>query len=178
MTHCMDPEQERAVWERVAAGRGRGQTPAAQPAPASEPEQPPQDGCQPPCRITPEQLLGWITDECEDAALYRHLAQHLPSRARRGLLEMAADEHHHARRLSAQYFVMTGQCPRVQPAFVPTACPLETLRRRYEEELAGSAAYRDAAACADGTLRVVLDELSRDEARHSRMVMCLLESVL
>ena len=51
MTHCMDPEQERAVWERVAAGRGRGQTPAAQPAPASEPEQPPQDSCQPPCRI-------------------------------------------------------------------------------------------------------------------------------
>ena len=43
MTHCMDPEQERAVWERVAAGRGRGQTPAAQPAPASEPEQPPQE---------------------------------------------------------------------------------------------------------------------------------------
>lgn len=177
MTHCMDPEQERAVWERVAAGRSQGRAElSVQTALASEPEQPPEDSC--PCRPAPGQLLEWIVHECEDAALYRHLACCLPAQARRCLLEMAADERRHARRLSAQYYVMTGRCPGGQPAFAPTACPLELLRRRYDEELAASAAYRDAAACAEGPLRELLDELSRDEARHSRMAMCLLEGVL
>ena len=40
------------------------------------------------------------------------------------------------------------------------------------------AAYLDAAHCTGGDLSILLEELSKDEARHSRMVLCLLECVL
>lgn len=206
----IDPEQERAIWERVRAGRSGTTMPQVSPAqemnpsppwvPDDEPQLPnfpecrpdtpcqpehkPDDrpdggcGCEPECTITPALLLDWICHESKDACLYQHLARCLPRCAYAMLMELAADEQCHARRLSAQYYVMTGCCPQIQPCFHPSHCPLELLRRRYQEELEGARLYRDAAGCATGTLLQTLDELSRDEARHSRTVMHLLECVL
>jgi len=165
MSHYLDAEQEMAVWARVMAGR---QEPAPD-GPDCEPE--------PDCCLRPEQLMEWVCHECHDVCLYHHLARCLP-RAKQWLLEMAHDEQCHAKRLAAQYYVLTGCKPCFCTRFHPEAQPCELLRRQYQAELDASAAYRAAADCAEGDLACLLEELSKDEARHSRMVMCLLECVL
>ncbi len=174
MSQFLETERERAVWERVLSAR--------EPRQEQEPPCPEPPDCEcpetPDCTVTPDQLLEWACDECHDASLYRHLARCLPNSARRWLLEIANDEQCHAKRLAAHYFTMTGCRAQLHAHFVPSHTPRELLRQRYQAELDGSAQYRDAAQCAEGELRCLLDQLSRDEARHSRMVMCLLECVI
>ena len=165
MSHYLDAAREQAVWARVTAAR-------------QEPERPETPDCRPDCSPTPEQILDWICHECQDACLYHHLARCLPACAKPWLLEIAHDEQRHARRLAAQYYLMTGCKPHCCTQFRPEAQACELLRRQYQAELDGSAAYLDAAHCTGGDLSILLEELSKDEARHSRMVLCLLECVL
>ncbi len=148
-------EREQAVWDRVSL--------------AQEPPRP---------SITADQLLDWACHECQDACLYRWLARCLPKCAEPWLKELACDEQSHAKRLAAQYYLATGCRPKLCSDFTPTCQPLEHLRRRYQEELAGSNAYFAAAQNAEGELQELLDCLARDEARHARMVMCVLECIL
>ena len=167
MSHYLDREQEMAVWARVMEARQEPMPDLPDCAPDAKP-----DRC-----LTPEQILDWICHECHDACLYRHLSRCLP-RAKQWLLEMAHDEQCHAKRLAAQYYLLTGRKPCFCTRFSPDSHACELLRRQYQEEINGSAAYHDAAHRAEGDLADLLDELSKDEARHSRMVMCLLECVL
>jgi len=168
MAQTMEQARECAVWERVRAAQ------------TTYPPQREDPGTAQSCEhtVTSEQLREWIDHEWEDAALYRHLAGCLPPCAQRYLLEMATDEQGHARRLSAHYYAATGGCVERQGGYTPVCCPMETLRRQYAAELTGAQAYGDASRCAEGMLAELLDELSRDEARHSRMVMQLLECVI
>ena len=162
---ALPPERERAVWERVRAGR-TGPSPRQEPAPCPPEAEP----------IPPEKLLEWIAEACEAAALYAHLARCLPGRMRPWLTELACDKQRHARRLAAQYYLQTGRRARMQTDFTPEASPLELLRRRHREELATSHAFLDAAAGAEQAL--LLEELGKDAARHSRMTLSLLEAAL
>ena len=163
---ALPPERERAVWERVRAGR-TGAAPRQEPSPCPEPP-----GAEP---IPPEKLLEWIAEACEAAALYAHLARCLPGQMRPWLAELACDKRRHARRLAAQYYLLTGRCARVQTEFTPEASPLELLRRRHRAELAASHAFLDAAAGAEQEQALLLEELGKDAARHSRMTLSLLE---
>ena len=167
MSHYLDREQEMAVWARVMEARQEPMPDLPDCAPDAKPD----------CCLTPEQILDWICHECHDACLYRHLSRCLP-RAKQWLLEMAHDEQCHAKRLAAQYYLLTGRKPCFCTRFSPDSHACELLRRQYQEELDASAAYHEAAHCAEGDLACLLDELAKDEARHSRMVMCLLECVL
>lgn len=174
----MEQARENAVWERVRAGRSATdgayiyENANLQSENAAEPPQ----NCE--HTVTPEKIGEWVCREWENAEMYRHLAGRLPPCARQCLMEMAADEKEHARRLSAHYYAVTGGCVNRQGSYTPVCCPMETLRRQYEAELANAQTYGDAARCAEGMLAELLDELSRDEARHSRMVMYLLERVI
>lgn len=170
-SQILETEQERAVWARVMAGRAEPPTEScANPELSENPDNH--------CSTEPEQLLTWAEDECRTAALYRYLARCLPVQSRCWLLEIAHDEQCHARTLAAYYYSVTGHRAQLQSDFIPRHTPRELLRQQYQLELDASAAYHDAAHCTEGELQLQLDQFSRDEARHARMVMCLLECVI
>ncbi len=94
------------------------------------------------------------------------------------LLCLAEEERCHARQLGALYFLMTGKklCPEpVKP--VCTACFNETIRQRYQAELAGQAQYQALAARA-GERRCTFEALAADEGRHAQLLYCLLQQTL
>ena len=98
--------------------------------------------------------------------------------ARRTFQRMAADEGAHARRLLAVYYLACGQC--YHPA-LPSG-PAESLpwrallRQRYHEEVCAARQYdRAAQSAGDACLSQLFRDLSRDETRHARQLMALLE---
>lgn len=126
-----------------------------------------------------DQLLQLIADEQADCLAYRQMA----SGCRKGravLLELSADEACHARRLSARYYVQTGQWPEVktpetqsQQTMPEDLC--QALRTHYRQELAGARTYAVLAQSEIGDRRNLFEELAKDELRHSRAIMKLLE---
>ncbi|MEL4105654.1 hypothetical protein AAFA46_02265 [Oscillospiraceae bacterium WX1] len=125
------------------------------------------------------QLRDFMDDEANDAQIYCTLASLCAGSARRELLAIAADERCHLKHLRARYFILTGET--YTP---PSACPLiysvsQTLRRKYTGELEGAAAYRSAAAAtSDMTLRDIYLAHAEDEARHSKIIGCLIENMM
>ncbi|MEG2420887.1 MAG: ferritin-like domain-containing protein [Oscillospiraceae bacterium] len=122
------------------------------------------------------QLQDFLAHEVADEALYRAL-----SRQRGGsrlLLSIAADEHRHAKRLSAAYFLATGVhylpgCHGVPPH---PCNHLGTLRAQYWSEHEGARAYRRAGEqCAEDHLSKLFAELADEEASHAQLILTLLE---
>ena len=93
---------------------------------------------------------------------------------------LAAEEGGHARRLMGVHYLITGQNYSAAvplPANIPcTGSWREVLRLRYHEESCSGLNYRRASEeTADECLSEILLELSHDEYRHARQLLCLLE---
>ena len=99
--------------------------------------------------------------------------------ARQLMRRLAAEEGGHARRLLGVYYLITGQvyCPAVpQPGEGCVSSWREVLRLRYHEESCGGLNYRRASEeTTDECLTEIFQELSRDEYRHARQILTLLE---
>jgi rubrerythrin len=126
-----------------------------------------------------EQLCDFMDDEANDAQIYCLLASKCSGCTRQMLSRISADERSHLKKLRAKYFILTGET--YTP---PNACPLiysvpDTLRKKYSGEKEGSAAYR--AAAEKNSHKELADTylaLSEDEARHSRMIGCIIENMM
>ena len=91
---------------------------------------------------------------------------------------IASDEGRHARRLLAAVYLITGEryCPAI--CYPPLRCDgyCAALRERYHEEVCAARQYDQAAQSAgDACLSQLFRDLSRDETRHARQLMALLE---
>lgn len=166
-------EQKRAVWQRV--------NPALQPYPADAA----QDAVNVCCMgVNAQQdadvIRGFIEEELSDQRGYLTHAAMAPSPMARQLMRrLAAEEGGHARRLLGVYYLITGQvyCPAVpQPGEGCVSSWREVLRLRYHEESCGGLNYRRASEeTTDECLTEIFQELSRDEYRHARQILTLLE---
>jgi rubrerythrin len=122
------------------------------------------------------QLQAFMNDEACDAQFYATLAGLAPSGAKNALCRIACDEKGHLKRLRAHYYLLTGET--YTP---PGACPLiyripEALRQKYAGEAAGAKAYMEAAArTGNEELGETYRALGADEARHRKIIGCLIE---
>lgn len=167
-------EQKRAIWQRV--------NPGLQPYPAEA------DGVNVCCmgvnaQEDVEVIKGFIEEELADRRSYLACASLAPSPAARQLMRrLAAEEGGHARRLMGVYYLVTGQvyCPAVSCG--GEKCPgswRELLRLRYHQESCGGLNYRRAGdETTDECLGEIFLELSKDEYRHARQVLGLLEKLI
>ena len=120
-----------------------------------------------------------IDEEWEGRRVYLAYACHAPNnQARRIMRQLAEEEYRHAKRLASLYYLMTGQCYKPLSSgnciAVPTWC--KALRQRYHEELFDAGRYEQLAhESKDDELSHILQELSSDEKRHARQLLCLLE---
>ena len=128
-----------------------------------------------------EVLTGYIEEEMADRRYFLTMSRQAPSWARQRLRDIAADEGTHARRLMADYYMITGQCYR--PAIASGAvsigrlCP--ALRERYHMEACSGMNYaRSADGTTDPCLSKLLNELSADEYRHAEELMSILERAM
>ena len=149
----MDVEQEARVWSRVMGTEEAAEV------------------------LTAEEVLTLLRKEEQSACTFRYLSRVCPA-GRRILLKLAEEERCHADRLRAVYFLMTGErvCPCGQKKPCIT-CLRETLRQLYRKKLETHRHYETLVPAA-GEYAPVLDAIARDEKRHSRSLLCLLEKVL
>ena len=126
-------------------------------------------------------IRGFIEEELSDRRSYLACAASAPTPAARQLMRrLAAEEGSHARRLMGVHYLITGQN---YSAVVPLATNIpctgswrEVLRLRYHEESCSGLNYRRASEeTTDECLSEILLELSHDEYRHARQLLCLLE---
>ena len=126
-----------------------------------------------------EVLQGFIREELADRRTYLFLARRAPTaEARQVFRAIASDEGMHARRLLAAVYLITGEryCPTI--CYPPLRCDgyCAALRERYHEEVCAARQYdRAAQSAGDACLSQLFRDLSRDETRHARQLMALLE---
>lgn len=166
-------EQKRAIWQRVA--------PALQPYPPDAA----QDSVNVCCMGENAQsdvdvIRGFVEEELADRRGYLANAASAPSPGARQLMRrLAAEEGGHARRLMGVYYLITGQVYRPPVLQQQEQCASswrETLRLRYHEESCGGLNYRRASEeTTDPCLSEIFLELSREEYRHARQILSLLE---
>lgn len=177
MENHQTTEQKRAIWQRV--------NPTLQPYPVTAEQQAAQDAVNVCCMGAEAQedidvIRGFIEEELSDRRGYLSYAAAAPTpNARQIFRRLAAEEGGHARKLMGVYYLITGQvyCPAV-PLPGKTCVPgwREVLRLRYHEESCGGLNYRRASEeTSDECLTEIFLELSRDEYRHARQILCLLE---
>lgn len=181
-------EQKRAVWQRVdpTLQPYPPQQSTTQPAVQQPVQQPVQQSVDVCCMGTAAQedidvIRGFIEEELSDRRSYLACATSAPTPAARQLMRrLAAEEGGHARRLMGVHYLITGQNYSAAvplPANIPcTGSWREVLRLRYHEESCSGLNYRRASEeTADECLSEILLELSHDEYRHARQLLCLLE---
>lgn len=161
----MDYQQCRRVWQRVA--------PELEPYP----EGPEASVCPADGRLQRlEELIGEELAERRAYLAYAHCAPQ--AAARRCMQQLGREEGGHARRLMALYYLLSGQCFRpVLPTGPVKPMPWrELLRDCCQRERWAAAQYTQLARdCGDAGLRQLLEELGRDEERHARLLLRLLE---
>jgi rubrerythrin len=125
------------------------------------------------------QLRKFMDDEAADAQFYCVLAAKTTGCMRRTLSNIAADERRHLKKLRTKYFILSGET--YDPAPV---CPViysvsDALRKRFEGETKGAAAYK---AAAEETARKDLADtyldFAADEARHAMEIERLIECMV
>ena len=181
-------EQKRAVWQRVdpTLQPYPPQQSTTQPAVQQPVQQPVQQSVDVCCMGTAAQedidvIRGFIEEELSDRRSYLACATSAPTPAARQLMRrLAAEEGGHARRLMGVQYLITGQNYSAAvplPANIPcTGSWREVLRLRYHEESCSGLNYRRASEeTTDECLSEILLELSHDEYRHARQLLCLLE---
>lgn len=164
-------EQKRGIWQRV--------NPTLQPYPAEA------DAVNVCCmgvnaREDVEVIRGFIEEELADRRSYLACANLAPTPgARQAMRRLAAEEGGHARKLMGVYYLVTGQVYRPAVSSGCERCPgswRELLRLRYHQESCGGLNYRRAGdEATDECLGEVFLALSRDEYRHARQLLALLE---
>lgn len=127
-------------------------------------------------------LRDFMDDEACDAQFYAALAcmgQRCAPQTIQPLQHISDDERTHLKKLRAHYFILTGET--YTP---PCACPLaysvrDALRQKYSGEGTGAKAYLEAASStAHEELSDVYRQLAADEARHRKIIGCLIENIL
>lgn len=159
----LDSEAERKVWERVFSSADAKQRQGAQ---TDEGE---------------TFLLSCIEHEYSDYRYYSQLAHRFRGRETKKRFEdIAADERGHLKRLSAAYFIMTGDSPRLEEfEGIRTATTLAALRERYIAEESAIARYIEGAAQADDpSLSSLYRELANEERTHAQYITELLERLM
>lgn len=165
--NTFDYDSCRRVWRRVS--------PELDPYPAENEG----GGC--PAAPAPDLkgLQTLIEGELGDRRACLEAARRAPNPAARRMMQrMAADEGAHARRLLAVYYLACGQCYRpALPSGPEEALPWRPmLRQRYHQEVCAAGQYNRAAqAAGDPCLSRLFRDLSRDEDRHARQLLALLE---
>lgn len=189
-----DYRQYERVWQRVAPGLepypdtrlSEVGVPAMMPVQNLQEAQLP--GAQPdPCCMGSaaaemvDVLTGFIEEELGDHRYYLVMARQAPAWARQRLREIGEEECHHARRLMAVYYLITGECyrPHISQERIYIGHWCAALRERYHEEACGGMNYaRAAEGTTDICLSGLLNELSADEYRHAEELMTILERSL
>ncbi|MBQ7523130.1 MAG: hypothetical protein IJT07_01210 [Oscillospiraceae bacterium] len=157
----ISPQKEAQIWNRVLG---------------AEAEQPTTPQTQ--AALTPGSVMDAMQDEVKAACAYRTLAQHYGGAAKQTLLKIAEDEQCHARRLAAIYFLQTGSkaCPeKATPPCI--TCRTETIRARYQEELADIENYA-ALAAVDSSFAHSFAEIAEDERRHADLLLCVIQETV
>lgn len=172
------------VWQRVAPGLEP--YPAA-PAMAETPESS-LPGAEPnPCCMgsAAEEVLevvtGFLEEALDGSRYYQALARCAPAWARQCLRDLAAEKEHHARRLAAAHYLITGTCYR--PAVACGRIRVESwcvaLRERYHTEACSWMNYtRASEGTTDPCLQRIFQELSEDTRRQADRLMGMLEKSL
>jgi rubrerythrin len=124
-------------------------------------------------------LREFMDNEAQDARIYCMLASMCSGSPRQALLRISSDERCHLKKLRARYFILTGEM--YKPA---EACPLiysvpDALRKKHQGEKEGAAAFRSAAEMtSDRELADTYLAHADDEARHSKMIGCIIENII
>lgn len=124
-------------------------------------------------------LRDLVDEELEGRRVYLAYARCAPNnQARRILRQLAEEEGRHARRLLSLYYLMSGECYKpissANCIAVPAWC--KALRQRYHEETYDAMRYEQLSHESDDTaLSQIMEEFSKDEYRHARQLLCLLE---
>ena len=156
----INPQKEAQIWNRVLGAESTQQTAQTQAA------------------LTPGSVMEAMQDEVAAACAYRTLAQHYCGAAKQTLLSIADDEQCHARRLAAIYFLQTGSkaCPeKATPPCI--TCRTETIRARYQAELADVESYTSLAAVG-GSFAHSFEEIAEDERRHAELLLCVIQETV
>lgn len=125
------------------------------------------------------QLREFMDDEANDAQTYCMLASMCAGSARQMLHRISSDERCHLKKLRAKYFILTGETYTPPNAYPLIYSVPDSLRRKYTGEKEGSAAYRAAAVkTSKEELSDTYIALSEDEARHSKMIGCIIENMM
>lgn len=124
---------------------------------------------------------GYIEAALSDRRCLLALIRQAPSWARTALRDMAAELQDQARRLSAAYYLITGQCYRpsvsTERVYVGRWCP--ALRERYHAAACSGLNYaRSAEDTLDPCLARIFGDLSKESYRHAEELMGLLEKSL
>lgn len=125
-------------------------------------------------------LQEMIDGKTEDMRTYQALARRAGGAGARVLGTMAADERRHAKRLSAAYFLITGERYQShnQNGSRPPMELMTGLREQFIQEQRSASAFQGAAQeTADPCLRQLYQDLSREDAAHARMIRNLLEQM-
>lgn len=161
----MDYQQCRRVWRRVA--------PELEPYP----EGPEATVCPVDGRL--QRLEELIGEELAARRVCLAAARCAPgTAAKRCMQQLGREEGGHARQLAALYFLLSGQCFRPDPAAGPEKTgPWHTLlRESWQRAYRAAGQYAQLARdCGDAGLRQLLEEMGRDEERHARLLLRLLE---
>lgn len=126
-------------------------------------------------------VTGYIEAALSDRRYLLALVRQAPSWARKDLRDMAADLQDQARRLTAAYYLITGQCYRpsvsTERIYVGRWCP--ALRERYHAAACGGLNYaRSAEDSLDPCLTKLFEELSKQSYGHAETLMGLLQRSL
>lgn len=163
------------------------QPPTAEVLSASEPEtQLPGAIANPCCMGTEAQAMlrvleGFIEEELEDQRWFAVLTRQAPAWARQQLREIARREGHHAHRLMAVYYLITGSFyrPAVSSGRICIDHWCAALREGYHKSACNALNYQRAAdGTADVCLAALFRALSGEEFHHADMLMHILERTL
>lgn len=198
MPAAFDRETFQRVWQRVmpqerpdcpiAVDAPGGETALAVPAQAApilRQEEPDLPECGAFCLGEASAVYGpllqqFIDEELADCRAYQALSRRAQGSAARVLSGMAADEHRHAKRLSAAYFLISGvrYWPAERGGSRPVQPFLSALREHFGREQRGQCAYLAAAEeTTDACLRELYLELAGDEETHAGLLRSILEQM-
>lgn len=168
----INPEQARAVWQRVLEAKHRQPPmPPAPPMPPIPPQPPvsprPPTPPRPPERPSREEVRQWLAEILALARGYRSMNA---GRFTPALRRMAAEEQAHYRQLAALYYRLYGSRPEVLPGASPGKRSLAAdLRDAYAAEQRLVRQWKDAAARYPAQ-RAQLERFARDDRRHAEQL--------
>ena len=126
-------------------------------------------------------ITGYVEAALSDRRYLLALIRQAPAWARKPLREIAEDLQNQARRLTAAYYLITGQCYRPSVSgsriYVGRWCP--ALRERYHAAACSGLNYaRSADDTADPCLSKLFEEMSKESYGHAETLMGLLQRSL